>query len=533
MIKVNETSTNTTETMITEDCQEGLTKEDSTNKKDNGQHTTDNILHSVSIDNEKRLSMSERVIQFIGGGHSNKRTKLKENNTENSTESENDTSILHSLDATTEDPFTLESFDTLIQQHAEKNKDFIIAKVTTVDPLDELKYYHSFYSGHHINKILFRTQPDQGLLHRMKAKNPLNNMNIIGDVHYYVVKAASVKKSQTFAKSSSMSATSRKTLAVKEEGVSIVATSSLDKTEEGDFTINVDDVISIADNLHSAPPSIWNFNNEEEVVVAIEMNSHSSKNVKNKRWSADYSIKSPPKAFTSDNNNSSTSGNLEKLLSSIKIKNYNNSNNNNNKDSQSSKEFSISFPKNDVNTNPSSSLENESILSPTTTVTHIDVGDNSIHYKATFYATDDDFLMRSTVRQFFKSNALDPVDAQLFTINSPHNVSTTINTTPPSARLERMVTNNGTEFFDSTSSPSHSRRNSQSNHVNTSRWWRTIHNLRMNKGLKWLVLMYMVFGFLLIRFVVNETYAYLMAFLLMLCLFLVFCVGSGVGIWGR
>ncbi|CAI2169574.1 18984_t:CDS:2 [Funneliformis geosporum] len=484
MIKVNETSTNTTETMITEDCQEGLTKEDSTNKKDNGQHTTDNILHSVSIDNEKRLSMSERVIQFIGGGHSNKRTKLKENNTENSTESENDTSILHSLDATTEDPFTLESFDTLIQQHAEKNKDFIIAKVTTVDPLDELKYYHSFYSGHHINKILFRTQPDQGLLHRMKAKNPLNNMNIIGDVHYYVVKAASVKKSQTFAKSSSMSATSRKTLAVKEEGVSIVATSSLDKTEEGDFTINVDDVISIADNLHSAPPSIWNFNNEEEVVVAIEMNSHSSKNVKNKRC-------------------------------------------------QSSKEFSISFPKNDVNTNPSSSLENESILSPTTTVTHIDVGDNSIHYKATFYATDDDFLMRSTVRQFFKSNALDPVDAQLFTINSPHNVSTTINTTPPSARLERMVTNNGTEFFDSTSSPSHSRRNSQSNHVNTSRWWRTIHNLRMNKGLKWLVLMYMVFGFLLIRFVVNETYAYLMAFLLMLCLFLVFCVGSGVGIWGR
>ncbi|CAG8553333.1 10180_t:CDS:2 [Funneliformis caledonium] len=479
--------------MTTEECQEGLTKEESTNKEDNGQHTTDNILHSVSIDNEKRLSTSERVIQFIGEGHSNKRPKLNENSTEISTENENDTSILHSLDATTEDPFTLESFDTLIQQHAEKNKDFIIAKVSTVDPLDELKYYHSFYSGHQINKILFRTQPDQGLLHRMKAKNPLNNMNIIGDVHYYVVKAASVKKSQTFAKSSSMSATSRKTLTVKEKCVTIVATSSLDKTEE--VTINFDDVISMADRLHSAPPSIWNFKNEEEVLVAIEMNSHSSKNANNKRC----------------------------------------------------KEFSISIPKNDDNINPSSSLENQPILSPTPTVTQspinvespsiplneIDMGDNSIHYKAIFYATDDDFLMRSTVRQFFKSNALDPVDAQLFTINSsPHNVSTTINTTPPSARLERMVTNNGADFSETTSTPSQSRRNSQSINAH-SRWWRTIHNLRMNKGLKWLVLMYMVFGFLLIRFVVNETYAYLMAFLLMLCLFLVFCVGSGVGIWGR
>src|SRR6266498_5865486 len=129
-------------------------------------------------------------------------------------------------------------------------------------------------------------------------------MNIIGDVHYYIIKAASVKKSPTFAKSSSMSITSRKTLNVKEgDGVTIVATSSLDKTEESDFTINIEDLTSGANRLHSAPPSIWNFecsntrNNEEEGVVAIEMIS----NIKNKRWSADDSIKSPPKVFTSEN----------------------------------------------------------------------------------------------------------------------------------------------------------------------------------------------------------------------------------------
>ncbi|KAI8817110.1 uncharacterized protein EV422DRAFT_542466 [Fimicolochytrium jonesii] len=95
------------------------------------------------------------------------------------------------LEAENEDPFTLEGFDSLIQMHIEKEKDFIIARVTTVDPNDETRLYYSYYAAHHINKVLFRTQPEEGLLHRMKAKNPLNNMTIVGDVHYYVVSAAS------------------------------------------------------------------------------------------------------------------------------------------------------------------------------------------------------------------------------------------------------------------------------------------------------------------------------------------------------
>ena len=59
----------------------------------------------------------------------------------------------------------------MIQTHAEKNKDFIVARVTTVDPHDEQRFYYSYYAAHHINKVLFRTQPEEGLLHRMKAKN--------------------------------------------------------------------------------------------------------------------------------------------------------------------------------------------------------------------------------------------------------------------------------------------------------------------------------------------------------------------------
>lgn len=79
--------------------------------------------------------------------------------------------VVAELDAQDEDPFTLDSFENLMRLHAAKGKDFILARVTTQDPNDETKHYHSYYSAHQINKVLFRTQPDEGLLHRMKAKN--------------------------------------------------------------------------------------------------------------------------------------------------------------------------------------------------------------------------------------------------------------------------------------------------------------------------------------------------------------------------
>lgn len=75
------------------------------------------------------------------------------------------------LDAMNEDPFTLESLEDLIRFHSEKNLDFILARVTTEDPDDSSRLYYSYYAAHHINKILFRTEFEKGLLHRMKAKN--------------------------------------------------------------------------------------------------------------------------------------------------------------------------------------------------------------------------------------------------------------------------------------------------------------------------------------------------------------------------
>ncbi|KAG0225925.1 hypothetical protein BGW41_004458 [Actinomortierella wolfii] len=102
--------------------------------------------------------------------------------------------VVDHLDAMDEDPFTLESFESLMRTHASRGKDFILARVTTQDPVDAEKRYHSYYGAHQINKVLFRTQPEEGLLHRMKARNPLNNMLIVGDVHYYSISAEQVNK---------------------------------------------------------------------------------------------------------------------------------------------------------------------------------------------------------------------------------------------------------------------------------------------------------------------------------------------------
>jgi len=59
--------------------------------------------------------------------------------------------------------------------YVKEKKDFIISRVKTADPNEEGKFYYSYYAAHHINKVIFRTQPELSLLHRMRAKNVINS----------------------------------------------------------------------------------------------------------------------------------------------------------------------------------------------------------------------------------------------------------------------------------------------------------------------------------------------------------------------
>jgi len=98
-----------------------------------------------------------------------------------------------------------------------------------------------------------------------------------------------------------------------------------------------------------------------------------------------------------------------------------------------------------------------------------------IQYEASFYATDDDFLMKSSVRAFFKENALDSNDAVLFTIpSSSRDSSITLEGTDPHPTLQ--------DFVFSIQEDSNSRR---------------------QRGLKWLLLIYIIWCFIIVRFAGN------------------------------
>lgn len=91
------------------------------------------------------------------------------------------------LDANTVETFTLEEFKGIVLDCRAKSKDFIIARVTTPDPGDQSVIYNFYYAASELNRILFRFESDRRLLHRMKVRNPLNNMYILGQVYYYKV----------------------------------------------------------------------------------------------------------------------------------------------------------------------------------------------------------------------------------------------------------------------------------------------------------------------------------------------------------
>ncbi|ELA42850.1 uncharacterized protein VICG_00165 [Vittaforma corneae ATCC 50505] len=101
---------------------------------------------------------------------------------------------LDEIDANAHETFTLEEMRVLIMSYRKKNKDFLIARVTTPDPENNSLFYNFYYAAAEINRILFRYEPSRRLLHRMKVKNPLNNMYIIGQVFYYKITPQDVDK---------------------------------------------------------------------------------------------------------------------------------------------------------------------------------------------------------------------------------------------------------------------------------------------------------------------------------------------------
>lgn len=101
---------------------------------------------------------------------------------------------MEELDANSVETFTLDEFRSIILECRSKNIDFIIARVTTPDPYDQSTLYNFYYAASEINRVLFRFETDRRLLHRMKVRNPLNNMYILGQVYYYKITLEEIDK---------------------------------------------------------------------------------------------------------------------------------------------------------------------------------------------------------------------------------------------------------------------------------------------------------------------------------------------------
>ncbi|KND03754.1 uncharacterized protein SPPG_01209 [Spizellomyces punctatus DAOM BR117] len=549
------------------------------------------------------------------------------------------------LEAQNEDPFTLEPFDSLIQMHMEKDKDFIIARVTTVDPNDETRFYYSYYAAHHINKVLFRTQPEEGLLHRMKAKNPLNNMTIVGDVHYFVVSAAAMRAQNNAitpgrssfdsirSVNSIRSISSIRSVNSIRSMMSVFSTASVSSTGSGRrefdrFRRRPPRAKSTSVSVHESdggkaglgrflgigqhgvrkrtlhlimrPDAFENV--VEEVVPLTEEEGGKGKGINGKGvfvrgkirpLSAESGRKvkeDPPEGRRSRRNSmddafaegdgikmgtrvsssrqeddrssegrssldggahagtanyrvGSTTPKIHRRVRSISFSNEHHGvlnlqdwikmhseddkvspsgpvNGRESNNGASSNKTAIqrlrSTNGHTSHTAPSSSRRQhsppprqqrrtrtpllEQALSPTSPSIP-----EPFYFVAKFYATDDDFLMKAAVRAYFKENALDTSDAVLFTI--------------PSSRDENEVLE-GTEDHPALMGFVYavSEEDEEGGWLGRSSGG--------SRGLKWILLCYVAFGFLLIKFVVPDAYAYIMAFLLifLLCLVMILCL---------
>ncbi|KAJ3126714.1 hypothetical protein HK098_007170, partial [Nowakowskiella sp. JEL0407] len=295
---------------------------------------------------------------------------------------------------------TIDSIDPIIDI-LDSGKDFIIARAKTDDPNDSSRSYYSYYAAHNINKVLFRTQPEEGLLHRMRAKNPLNNMTIIGDVHYYVVTKTNIPKNPLKINTSNLSSNAPKSPSISPQSTSSSArlasfeifrkhkrpasadTSKSIKSKPAKQ--NNSGIVSTVENLLKLA-RIGGLQIKPD--AQVQVTTKFKLNIIMKPDNVDSKGHSPNSIYSEGS-----------PIHNIRLISYSNE----------LKIHQIS-PSDWINAHAAAEIspQSETFLRKPAIE----------YYDAKYYASDDDFLMNSSVRAYFKENALDSVDAVLFTITA-------------------------------------------------------------------------------------------------------------------
>lgn len=321
--------------------------------------------------------------------------------------------FLDDIETYDEDPFTLEKFEVLMQLHKDSNKQFLIARVTTLDELSGA-YFYSYYAAHHINKVLFRTQPELGLLHRMKANNPLNNMLIHGDVHYFLVDSTSLEEICEVESESLIEE-------IKYEHPIISQARRVSRTI-GNFMSqfsgkNSDNPRKSSILSNRRRSSILSNRNLNRRLSNISLKSEDEPHGRKRN----LHIIASPSITSGIINNAPLTGTYEQIPE-IEEKDLK----------------SRDVPLMHIDTSIARKKQSNLSSLPETPLLFIDGSEKSFSscleqvpliksrrqvFRATYYANDNDFLMNSSVRQLFRANALETSDAVLFTIPVESNVT--------------------------------------------------------------------------------------------------------------
>eukprot|EP00842_Homolaphlyctis_polyrhiza_P006713 jgi/Hompol1/7042/HPOL_001912-RA len=123
------------------------------------------------------------------------------------------------------------------------------------------------------------------------------------------------------------------------------------------------------------------------------------------------------------------------------------------------------------------------------------------YFEAVYYASDDDFLMKSSVRAYFKENALETDDAVLFTISMGTDPSRLSEQHPALLNFAYSVSENEAD-------------RTAFRRLNTS-WL-----------LRWLIIAYAIAAIVIVKFFVPVQYIYVVSFIFIFffCLILIVCI---------
>ena len=357
------------------------------------------------------------------------------------------------IPANSEEPFTLETLETLIDDHHKERKSFILARVETRDPALPKRSAFHYYAAHHLNKVIFRKYgPKCEYLFRLCALNPMTNTEIVGDVKYFMVdrEATMVRSNRTSSHSAlrgkresrlvSMSNLMRSSIGLKKSDIKIAEISG------PDAMLNDENARSSLPDIRRS--SILNSSNSQQSVLKITADSRIQPTnvpmVMNSELETPLEEKEGEELGQNGLRRDTLSKNIRfaQDLPNGKLQNLNTTR-------KTSKSHNMLFQRQsaapfadskryhsmgaikNANTDcvkmtirrkslsilqPIKSLEKEKErVAPRIKFTEW-MNISGSQYKAVFIGTDDDYLQKSHIRQLFEINMADGESSQLFDI---------------------------------------------------------------------------------------------------------------------